>query len=144
MAKKFKFRLERVLQFKKNIAEEKKKNLLLIVKERRSKEQLVGRLKQQLVSTMPTGEALTPRILEIYDHYSIAVKEQISKLEAEIKDILEREAEAREAYLSAKKEVASLELLKSKYEQEHLEMLSKEENNFLDELSVQRYRFIKD
>lgn len=144
MAKRFTFRLEKVLQHRQIVRDEKKKDLMLANNALYEAEVRLEALEAALHSNeLASGGALSVGEIELIDHYS-------SRLRAEIQHQKERVAEAeavveaaRAAYIEAARDAESLERLKQKKKEEYRVYLEKENEKFLDELTTQRTGFLR-
>ncbi len=135
--KKFRFRLEKVLEYLTTVRDEKKKILLQANAAVTVIEERIEYLEEQLVSHNRSEET-TVEALELQSLYVERVQSEIEKAEEELE---ERKKEAEAAlveYQVAAKNVEVLEKLKEKKKETYDEELEKEEEKFLNELSVMK------
>lgn len=143
--KKFKFRLQRVLEFRHTLTKEKERELMKCNQELQSAEQRV----EEILAAQDTadgGDARVTSMAELIaegDYYralqNALVCERLHVLEAA--EAVER---AREAYVEKAIEEESLVKLKERKLEQHREEVRKFEKKELDALVTQRYRFGKD
>ncbi len=137
--KKFKFRLEKVLQHRSSLKEEAKRALTLRTQEHQnlvSQEQsLEVEYRRQ---ALQEGVVVEAKMLSISAGYCLRLKELIEKTRKDIIEAKKRLDEAMEQYVAASKEERTLTTLKDKKLAEYLEKVAKEEQEFLDELTTQR------
>ena len=137
--KKFKFRLEKVLQHRELVKEEKRRDLMLKNQELQDAQNKL----QYLISAGRSNELAQGRIFQAgFVHHSGLFSERI-KLEIAQQRIVIAEAQAAvdqamAEYIEASKDAKTLEMLRERKLQEYNDYLHKEEEKFLDELSVQR------
>ncbi len=134
--KKFKFRLERVLEYRSAVKQEKfqilsRKNAEL-AELKGMREQLE---KAQLENEFGSGTMLATEI-EIRGRYAAHLRDQIVQVELQIVQAEEAVQEALAEYREASKEFEVLDKLKERKRQEYDQYIAQEEEKFLDELSV--------
>lgn len=137
--KKFKFRLEKVLQYRHIVQDEKKRavhDLMIILNEA---ERALENFENAFMNNNVTdGAVFTIEELSIRGAYSERLKQQIAQKKLDIFDIQERLDVARAEYVEARKEVEVLEKLKEKKREQYDEVIALHEQKFLDELVTQR------
>ncbi len=137
--KKFKFRLERVLQFRMALKDERKRDLLDANQRLRDAEQVQEQLNGELARHgLESGEVLLLGELELRGVYRERTK---LALEAQGEAVAMRQvdvAAALESYIEAAKDANALEALKKRRLQEFQERIQKLEETALDEIAVQR------
>lgn len=138
MPKKFKFRLEQVLNYRNVVRDEKKGILAERNKELRSLEDRMFELKSGLKKEQNSAHDQISDSLQIASLY---IERVVNEIEHQLNLIDEKKKEVEEArlnYIEAHKEVEILEKLKEKQSNEYYDHISNEEGKFLDELSVLR------
>ncbi|MBX7143849.1 MAG: flagellar export protein FliJ [Oligoflexia bacterium] len=137
--KKFRFRLEQVLRFRRATRDEK----LRILLECRGREHEAQMRLQHLESER--GRRLVPEDnvlgVEAYMLSAMYVKRLDLEIERQKELLKKYEAESSEAlaqYIEASKEVRSLETLKDRRQREYMERVNYEEAKFLDEIATQK------
>ena len=140
--KKFRFRLERVLQYRQVVRQEKKRELALKIAQLREAEKRMEELRQaQIANALPESRAVNLDEFMLRGRYAARLKEDIEK-QQEVMAIAQRQVEeAREVYVEAAKEAKTLEMLKEKRKTEYEEYQNKEEDKILDEMATQRSNF---
>lgn len=139
MAKKFKFRLEKVLELREQIREEKKKELFLKNTAVRETEEKITDLDKQLNTSGRTTGVIKAQELHLTAQYESRLLAEIDAAR-DVLALLVFEAErAKEEYLEAVKEHEALKMLKARKQLEYQNSADKEEAKVLDELAVQRY-----
>lgn len=138
--KKFRFRLERVLQYRQTIKREKHRDLIkeqILLQEHLNL--LVG-LEQELQSVgVEDGAVILARDVKMLGDYAGRLRSNISDTQREIEEAQKRVERAREIYQEAAKEAEALEKLKARKNSEFQAYVLKEEEKFLDELAVMRF-----
>ncbi len=137
--KKFRFRLERVLQYKEALKNERMKELLeknMLVREKN--EHLRELESAMLLNTLEQNAMLAAEQLYLAQAYGSRLKSEIELTKEELAEAEKHAQEAMKKYVEASKEEKSLQVLKDKKREEYEEEIQREETNFLDELAVQR------
>jgi flagellar FliJ protein len=139
MAKKFKFRLEKVLELREEERENRKKELMLKNKAvNEVTEKLEGLKGKLLGSSRKTGE-IKAQDLQLIAQYEARLKQEIEATTQAL-ELLEIEAEkAKERYLDAVKDHEALKVLKTRRQAEYQLTIDRAEAKELDELAVQRF-----
>ncbi|GEM_PF-1120521 len=139
MAKKFKFRLEKVLEYREVLRNEKKKELYIKNKAVSDAEDRIAQLTNDLLTKRPAFEGgVEAQELHISADYLTRIKALIEETKNSL-EILKFEAEqAKDEYIEAVKEHESLKVLKARKLSDYNDHVSQEEAKFLDELSVQK------
>jgi flagellar export protein FliJ len=137
--KKFKFRLEKVLQYKKGLKEEREKELMEangVLYERQS---LLESLEAAARGNSPEmSGGMSIESLHLSGLFGMRIVEEIANTTELILEAEEIVSEAMEHYLEASKELETFETLKRKKYEAFVEMVRKEEEKFLDELVIQK------
>jgi flagellar FliJ protein len=139
MAKKFKFRLQKVLELREEERENRKKELMLKNKAvNEVTEKLEGLKGKLLGSSRKTGE-IKAQDLQLIAQYEARLKQEIEATTQAL-ELLEIEAEkAKERYLDAVKDHEALKVLKTRRQAEYQLTIDRAEAKELDELAVQRF-----
>ena len=142
--KKFKFRLEQVLRFRKIVKDEKRRILAEANAGLTEAEEHLDLLKRQLGQVyVKTNEIMGGEDFYLADMYSQRLENEILRQ----KDlILIREESVRVAladYVEASKETKTLETLKSRKLAAYNEVVLSEDAKFLDELATQKGNTLK-
>ena len=137
--KKFKFRLEKVLQFRRIVKDEKKRLFMEALASLQSAEARLEFLESERLRPYVTeGTIISSNDLFLSGLYGAKLVEAIAWQRIAVKECNDKAEEARAEFIEASKEVEVLEKLKEKRQNEYNEHVSKEEGKFLDELAVQR------
>jgi len=139
MVKKFRFRLERVLQYRQMVKDERIKALLEKNAELHEANKKLEELQAAvLMNKVAENATLAAHEIELVAQYSQRLREQIEHQNKTVAEAENAVLEARDNYISASKDSESLEKLKNRKHDEYEDYLLKEEGKFLDELSTQR------
>lgn len=137
--KKFRFRLEKVLKFRDGVREEKKRILMTCNARLTEAREYLEALEQAARAIdVDDKKVISAEQLLIRGNYGQRLKESIDMQRLEIIQREEQAARALEDYLEAAKEARALEMLRERKRQAYTELVFKEEEKFLDELTVQR------
>lgn len=138
--KKFRFRLEQVLQYRLAIKREKQRDLIreqMILQEHLT---LLSTLEQELQNTgLGDGAVVLARDVKMLGEYSERLRNRIAATREEIERAQVRVEEAQRIYQQAAQDAEALEKLKARKHEQFQAYVAKEEEKFLDELSVMRY-----
>lgn len=142
--KRFRFRLERVLQYRKLVKDEKTRELI----ERRNKlyedaERLKDLKTAALLNRLEENVYVTAEQVQLLGMYGARLKEAIAQQEEQVERSQEAVAVAHGEYVEAAKEEASLATLRTRKQAEYQEYVEHEDGKFLDELSVQRQGYLR-
>lgn len=142
--KKFRYRLERVLQFREIMKAEKKRVLGLARQELASAEERLAALERELlIDRIGERTILTVDELRLFQAYAERIRTEIDKQKLYVQECQERVTRALADYIEATKEAESLIRHKTKKRGEYEEHLEKEQQKFLDELTTQRIGRVK-
>lgn len=137
--KKFKFRLEKVLQYRVMLKEERLRELNVAFRNLREAEEQLAHLNEEFLRIrIEDGEILMVEQVQARASYSERLKGEIANLKIRITELQEAAEVARQAYVDATQEAQVLEKLKDKKHEVFKEMVEKHEANFLDELTTQK------
>lgn len=139
MAKKFKFRLERVREYKATIKQDKKR--VLSIKNaafREAEDQLALLIKRQRENEVRGNENNAAMLLRLAQMYAMRLKSEIVEQGLVVEKTRQEAELALQEYIQASKELEMLDTLKKKQEARYMEQVQKAEEDFLDELTVQR------
>ena len=138
--KKFKFRLDKVLQVRASLRKERLRDLMARTHELRQLENNLQYLSDEfLKNAIKENAILTIEELQRVGAYSERLKNEIANARVKILDAQNKVEEAMKAYVEASREEKALAMLKDRRYAEYLDLLSKEETSFLDELATQRF-----
>ncbi len=136
MAKKFNFRLEKVLNLKSQKVLELKEALNLIITSRIAKEKEIDKNQNYLNKLLNTKKGLLPASsLQTSWSHTTYIQDIIKKLRFERDQLIEIENLRRQKLVEAMKEEKILLKLKDKKQLQHKQELSKEEVKILDEIA---------
>ena len=137
--KKFRFRLERVLHHRQLMRDEKKRELML---KNMALQEAEGKLealeKAEKNNNLEQGTIMTVERVMLSGFYAQRLQAEIVAQRVKIEEAREEVRLALDAYVESAREAKSLELLKERKLQEFTEYVQKEDEKFLDELSVMR------
>ena len=137
--KRFSFRLQRVLELKERIRDERRQELVLKNLERDRAQQHLEHLEQEYSQAqISEGGTYSASDLLLLGNYSARLKEEIAQQLIRVEEAQRAADEARESYIEASKESQAMEKLKERRKQEHQEQELKELGDQLDEFGVQR------
>jgi len=139
--KKFKFRLERVLQYRLLIKEDKRKALLLKNMKLHEAENRLAMLEQaELANRYVSGpdKVLSAQQIYLIGFFGQRLQDEIVKQRLAIIQLEKEVEEAMAEYTEAAREAKTLEIFRERKVQEYLDYVAKEEGKFLDELAVQK------
>lgn len=140
--KKFKFRLQRVLEYRESLKKEKERELALRNAELHAAEQrLEDIITAQDKTEVPANRQMTMAELMLSGDYLRFLQEMLVNQRLLVIQATDAVEEAREAYIEKAIEAESLEMLKDKKFEEYKTERKRDERKELDKLTVQRYRF---
>ncbi|MCX7736429.1 MAG: flagellar FliJ family protein [Candidatus Kapabacteria bacterium] len=140
MAKKFNFRLEKVLNLKSQKVLELKEALNLVVVSRLAKEKEIDKNQNYLNNLLYSNKGVLPASsLQTSWSHKTYIQDTIKKLRMERDQLIEIENLRRQKLVEAMKEEKILLKLKDKKQLQHKEELSKEEIKILDEIANIKY-----
>lgn len=136
--KKFKFRLQRVQDYRGVVRDEKKRTLLLRNQQlREEQERLQQLLHAQTENATPQG-VLAVEEVYLRGLFAARLREEIAMQRLSISRAEDAVREALAEYIEAAKELKTLETLREHRLAEYWDSYYREEGRFLDELAVQR------
>ncbi len=137
MAKKFTFRLDPLLNLRKQSTQITKQELARAINERVNKEMQIETVhNQQSQLNKATIEKMQLHELQALVNHKIALKNEIQKLNNERISLLETEQSKQLKYNHALQEEKVIIKLKEKKEIEHKQSIEKEEQKDLDEIGL--------
>lgn len=137
--KRFSFRLQRVLRLRCLEREEAQRVLAQRNQELMNEQGRLNWLEQEFLRNEVTANTILPvQNLILIGDYARRLRASIEHQIQQVAAAQQRVEEARTAYLEKAKEAKGLEMLREKRLTEHRQELLKEDERFLDELSVQR------
>ena len=137
--KKFKFRLEKILQYRDSIKEEKLRDLKAATTRLKEAEEHLLYLETQFENNTP-GDGVTIQVQDLYIQmaYSERLKQEIVAQKERIVEFEKAVEEARAIYIEASRDTEVLVKLKDKKLAMYEEFVAKQEEIFLDELVTQK------
>ena len=136
--KRFRFRLQKVLEYRERVRDEKKEVLQRRNYERDAAIEKLNALRQEQLNAAITNNMETASQLMLLAEYRIRLSHEI---ELQIKKVEEATAIAEEArldYVESERDAKALDTLKTKRQSEYDEAAQKQELEMMDELTVQR------
>ena len=141
--KKFKYRLEQVLQYREVIRAEKLRVLTLRNRELADARERLQALETDLLkNSLPDGEITVDQLLLI-GSYSQRLRQEIDAQRVTILDCETKAEEARVEYIEAVKEAESLQKHRANKLTEYNEFVEKKMQEYMHELSVHRIGQLK-
>lgn len=149
--KKFKFALQKVLDFRDRICDEKRQELGRANSFLANARQHLATLRASAAGlslesggTDPANSSLSAPIMSVNDlmlvgDYARRLKAEIEKQLIVVANAEETAEKAREEYVNASKDSKALQSLKDKRKIDYDELTAKEEEKNMDELTVQRF-----
>lgn len=137
--KKFKFRLERVMQFRRAVKDEKLRDLTVVNAKLREEVSRLEALEGAQRRNSNEGDGVT--LVESFymrGLYASRLKEEIAKQLTVITECEEQVQQALAAYIEASKELKTLTMLKDRKRAEYIDYIAREDAKFLDELATQK------
>jgi flagellar protein FliJ len=142
--KRFKFRLEKVLQYRTLIKDEKLRELMLRNYELKQAEAELEELEEAFLrNELEQQKILRAEDLFLRGAYALRLKDRIVAQRLAIIEADKKVQEAMEAYVEASKDQKALAMLKERKRNEYLEWVDKELGKDLDEISVQRVGYMR-
>ena len=139
--KRFKFRLERVLDYRKIVEGEKKRDLM---DRQRTLDAAIQRdqdlAREQLANKVAAEGVFSVDQLQMIGAYGQWLLDSRERQRQEIVEAERAVAEAQQVYIEARKDVRVLEELRTKKLQQYNGVVAQEDSKFLDELAVQRFQ----
>lgn len=141
--KKFKFRLERVLRYRRAIRDEKLRDLMLKNAKLKESEDRLATLEDEMRRNSPESGIVPVESLYMRGLYAARLKDEIINQRLVIVQCESEVQEALAAYVEASKDVKTLTTLKDKRRTEYMDYVAHEDAKFLDELAVQKGNSMK-
>lgn len=139
--KRFKFRLQRVLEYRNSIKKEKERELALRNAELHAAEDRLKQIVEMQDSVPLVGDEMSMAELILRGDYLRYLQESLIMQRLLVHEAAEAVDEAREAYVEKAVEAESLESLRKKKLNEYKEERKRVEKKELNELTIQRHRF---
>ena len=137
--KRFRFRLQRILDIRDQIRDELRQELGRRNQELTQQESVLRGLEDELRGLQVTQDGIiTASELMLTGAYALRVQQLIEGQIVKVEEARLAVVEARERYIQANKDAKALEMLKDKKREEYQQELLKEEINQLDEVASQR------
>jgi flagellar FliJ protein len=138
--KRFKFRLQRVLDVRERVCDEARQELVAKNAARDEEQRILQNLQAEFLrERMEEGGTYSASELLLVGEYQARVKEATKQQEGVVEKAEAEADEAKEKYVAASKDVKTMEKLKETRLIEHTEAVLKEQGAELDELTVQRH-----
>lgn len=137
--KRFRFRLQRVLDIREQICDELRQELALRNQELQQQLNVLAYLDGEFERSRIQGDGIVSASeLEMTGAYSARVQQLIVEQRGHVEQAKVAVEEARERFIQANKDAKAIDMLKDKKKAQYTEEVLKEEMNQLDELAVQR------
>lgn len=137
--KRFRFRLERVLQFRETVKADRKRELLLANEELARCEERRREIEQSLASCELLGAGeMSGAEVELRGAFLNRLMVELDQAIQAIEAAEKKAEEARAAYIEAAKDAEALVNLKKQRRQEYEDELLKDQEKVVDELAVQK------
>jgi len=137
--KRFRFRLQRVLDIREQICDELRQELALRNQELQQQLNVLAYLDGEFERSRIQGDGIVSASeLEMTGAYSARVQQLIVEQRGHVEQAKIAVEEARERFIQANKDAKAIDMLKDKKKAQYTEEVLKEEMNQLDELAVQR------
>jgi len=142
--RKFKFRLESVLEFRKRKEDQRKKELGLLKQFLQKEQAFLKELEEKMIQSQGKMQAeqagtLNMELIMNYYYYLTNMKEKILNQIALIEELIMRIEQKREDLITASKERKIMEKLKDNQYKEFRELLEKWEAKAIDEMATNQY-----
>lgn len=137
--KRFKFRLQRILDIREQIRDEARQELgrrnALLAQE----QSVLTRLEGELLRLNGASDGIvTAGNLLLTGAYALRVQKMIEQQSVKVEEARKAVVQAQERYIQANKDARALEMLRDKKRAEYDQEVLKEEINQLDEVAMQR------
>lgn len=142
--KRFKFRLQRVLDFREGVAKEKHREFLEARRTLEEARESLNELTEKYSTNIPPESETTIGTLDLFQQYAQRLRHEISSQESKVEECEEEVDVRREAYVQADRDAEALKSLKSKKKNEYNAMILKEEEKLVDETTTQRFPLVKE
>lgn len=137
--KRFRFRLQRILDIREQIRDEARQELGRRNAELAQQQSILKGLEDELTRLQPGKDGtLTAGELLLTGAYALRVQQLIEQQLVRVEEARREVVIAQEKYIQANKDAKALEMLKEKRRAEYDHEMLKEEINQLDEVAVQR------
>lgn len=137
--KRFRFRLQRILDIRERIRDEARQELGRRNAELQHEQSVLRGLEAELEALEKRRDGIvTAEEFLMTGAYAVRVQGLIQQQYVKIEDARKRVVEAQERYIQANKDARALEMLKEKKQEAYNEEALKEEVNRLDEVATQR------
>jgi flagellar export protein FliJ len=137
--KRFRYRLERVLQFRKLVKDEKVRELLTRNRKLYEDSERLRELQTaELLNRIEADARLTAEELKLLGDYGHRLRRQIAGQREVVRDSEQAVEEATQEYIEAAKDEKTLGIHKERKLSEYGQYVQQEEEKFVDELNIQR------
>jgi len=142
--KRFRYRLEKVLEYRKLIKDEKVRELLFRNRKLAEDQDRLKSLEAAaLLNRMEAEALLSAAEVELLGNYGARLRAEISGQEETVRSSESAVAEAVEEYVAAAKDEKSLVLHRERKQGEYREYVQHEEDKYADEMNTQRFKITK-
>lgn len=136
MPKKFKFRLQRVLEYRKVVKDERQKELIEKNHEVSRLEEKQEQIVQSLNEAQVSSSVMTGYLVRLLGDYTARLRSELDATKELLVEAMREQREAVVRYQEAAREEEVLKRLKEKKLATHTEKYLKEEADFLDEIGT--------
>jgi flagellar FliJ protein len=137
--KRFRFRLQRILQLREQIRDEARQELVLKNAERDHQISVLTHLEQEFERIgLSEGGTYSANDLVAIGDYGERLTNAIDKQKVVVAEAVRAAQVAQERYIEASKEARAMEMLRDKKLEEFKEQVQREEGALLDEIAIQR------
>ena len=137
--KRFRYRLERVLEYRKLVKDEKMRELLFRNQRLNEDNERLRELQiAELLNRIEADAVLTAAEVQLFANYGIRLKAAITGQKEVVRKSEEAVAQATDEYVEAAKDEKSLVTHKERKQEAYKEYVQQEEDKFVDELNIQR------
>lgn len=137
--KRFKFRLEKVLNFRTVEKKERERELAFRNMELHNREERLAEILDAQDKSNVPGGPLTMAEFALHSRYQEALRRSLERQRDLVQEAIAEVEKAREAYLEKAVETKTLETLKDRRKDEHKEEARREERGTIDEIVIQRH-----
>lgn len=137
--KRFRYRLQRVLNYRETVRQEKKRLLLLARQELAQRSQVLSDLEEsERSNTLAAGQIMSAELVHMRGLFAASLQERIVQQRLAIVESEARVQEALNVYIEAAKESEALKTLKTRRKEQYDEEVRREDEKVLDEMATQR------
>ncbi len=142
--KPFKFKLEKVLDHKKTVEDERKGQFSCAERQCRDNEQVLDDLKKKEENLVDTLRAVQSGVMNVsdmvlnYNHF-LSLEQKITGQSEKVQQLREKVSDCRQQLIAAKKEKEILEKIKDKQHQGYVRETNRQEQKVNDEIGIHRF-----